>query len=213
MIVVVGGIKGGSGKTTLATNLTVMRALNSKKVLLVDADEQNSAYDWVDQRAAFNYPIPWTTIKLSGKYVDESLRKLNKDYPDIIVDAGGRDTESQRSALCAADVFVVPFKPRSMDTWTIGPLRRMIYEICVVNKGMRSLIVINQGDATGNDNQHAKSILSEGEGIQILSTVIGNRKSFANAASEGMSVIELPRKDEKAIQEMESLYNNIFSEY
>jgi anion-transporting ArsA/GET3 family ATPase len=35
MIIVVAGIKGGSGKTTLATNLTVMRSLSGKDVLLV----------------------------------------------------------------------------------------------------------------------------------------------------------------------------------
>ena len=49
MITVIGGIKGGSGKTTLATNLSVMRSAHTK-VLLVDADEQKSASDWSQQR-------------------------------------------------------------------------------------------------------------------------------------------------------------------
>lgn len=48
MIIVVGGIKGGSGKSTLTTNLTVNRALEGKRVLLVDADEQRSASDWAE---------------------------------------------------------------------------------------------------------------------------------------------------------------------
>ena len=43
MIVVIGGIKGGSGKTTPATNLTVMRTLEGRNILLVDADDQCSA--------------------------------------------------------------------------------------------------------------------------------------------------------------------------
>lgn len=41
--------KGGVGKTTLATNLAV--ALSNKgKLLLVDADEQRSAFQWNEHR-------------------------------------------------------------------------------------------------------------------------------------------------------------------
>src|SRR5258706_808 len=50
MIVVVGGTKGGSGKTLLATSLTVLRAAAGQDVLLIDADEQGSAMDFTRQR-------------------------------------------------------------------------------------------------------------------------------------------------------------------
>ena len=46
MIVVVGGIKGGSGKTTVAINLAVLRASGGHDVLLVDADDQETASDF-----------------------------------------------------------------------------------------------------------------------------------------------------------------------
>jgi len=49
-IVVIGGTKGGVGKTTLATNLAVMRSQEKKDVLLVDADEQGSASDFTAVR-------------------------------------------------------------------------------------------------------------------------------------------------------------------
>ena len=44
MIILIGGEKGGTGKTTLATNLATMHALNGKDVLLVDTDKQFSYY-------------------------------------------------------------------------------------------------------------------------------------------------------------------------
>jgi chromosome partitioning protein len=75
MIIVVGGIKGGSGKTTLATNLTVMRAREGKKVLLVDAGEQRSASDWADQREGLGIKTDWLTIQLAGKGIYAQLQR------------------------------------------------------------------------------------------------------------------------------------------
>ena len=46
MIIVVGGIKGGSGKTTVATNLAVIRSAEGKDVLLIDSDDQETATDF-----------------------------------------------------------------------------------------------------------------------------------------------------------------------
>jgi chromosome partitioning protein len=39
-------IKGGSRKTTVATNLAVIRALDGRDVLLVDADDQETSSDF-----------------------------------------------------------------------------------------------------------------------------------------------------------------------
>lgn len=96
MILVVGGIKGGSGKTTIATNLATMRAIEGKKVVLVDADEQRSASDWADQRTQLGITVPqYLTVSLCGKGLYAQVEKLRPDYDDIIIDVGGRDTTSQ----------------------------------------------------------------------------------------------------------------------
>ena len=58
MIVVVGGIKGGSGKTTVATNLAVLRASGGHDVLLVDADDQETASDFTILRSRAARAIP-----------------------------------------------------------------------------------------------------------------------------------------------------------
>lgn len=214
MLLVVGGIKGGSGKTTLATNLTVMRASAGKKVLLVDADEQGSASDWVEQRTYQQENntdrASWVTIKLSGKMIHSQLQKMKSDYDDIIIDTGGRDTTSQRSSLICADQFLLPFKPRSIDIWTMGSVRRMISEIQAVNPNLKCSIVINQADAKGSDNKDSHEILSEFPEIQCLNVMIGNRKAFSNAASDGLGVAEMVNKDPKALKEMSDLYKLIY---
>lgn len=210
MIIVIGGGKGGSGKSTLATNLTVVRALEGKRVLLVDADEQGSARDWSDHREAMGIHTPWTTIALLGSGVRAQLLKLRDNYDEVIVDVGGRDTTSQRSALTVADVFLSPFQPRSFDVWTLGKVTALLGEIRTVNPNLKACAVINRADPQGMDNHDAAEILKEGEGITLLTTTIGQRKSFANAAAEGLGVVELKTQDKKASAEIRSLSFELF---
>jgi chromosome partitioning protein len=210
MITVIGGIKGGSGKTTLATNLAVMRSAHTK-VLLVDADEQKSAWDWSQQRdclAASKVTTSFVTVCMSGKAIYTNLIKLKEDYDDIIVDTGGRDTTSQRSALCVADQLILPFKPSSIDIWTMAPINLILSEC--VNPILKVYAVISQADSVGKDNQEAMGILGDLQNVTMLQSMIGNRKAFRNAAAEGLGVIELPQEDKKASNEIENLYYSIY---
>lgn len=210
MIIVIGGIKGGSGKSTLATNLTVIRALEGKRVLLVDADEQRSASDWAEHRENLGITTPWTTVQLLGATVRSQLLKMAKDYDDVIVDTGGRDTTSQRSALTVADLFLAPFQPRSLDVWTAGKVVSLVEEIRAVNSKLKAYAVINRADPQGVDNQDAAEILKESDGITYLPATIGQRKAFANAAAEGLGIIELKTQDKKAIAEIKQLCVALF---
>lgn len=210
MIIVVGGIKGGSGKTTLATNLAVMRANDSKKVMLIDADEQKSVTDWIEQREGMKLDSNWTTIQLSGDKINAQLLRLTENYDDIIVDVGGRDTTSQRSALSVADIFLVPFKPRALDIWTMGKVKTLISEVTASNPKMISYAIINQADSKGIDNEEAFEILKDCTSLKCFPFTIGYRKAFGNAATEGMSVIELKIQDKKATHEIRCLYESIY---
>jgi chromosome partitioning protein len=68
MIYTVGGIKGGSGKTTIATNLTVFLLQQGRDVILVDADDQESATDFTSFRhQSLDGEIGYTAVKLTGR--------------------------------------------------------------------------------------------------------------------------------------------------
>ena len=113
MIIVVGGIKGGSGKSTIATNLTVMCAIAGQDVLLIDADDQETASDFTALRnETQSNKVRYTCIKLTGAAVRTETLRLPEKYQTIIIDSGGRDTVSQRAALTVADVALVPFLPK-----------------------------------------------------------------------------------------------------
>jgi len=211
MIVVVGGVKGGTGKTTIATNLTVLRAESGKKVLLVDADEQKSTSIWANQRDVLGIQTKWATIQLTGKAVYSQIVKMKADYDDVIIDVGGRETRSLRASIAVADIFLIPFKPRSLDIWTLGDIKAIISEMKPANPKLKCVAVINQGDSRGNDNQETIDILKECEDIICFPHALGTRKSFANAASDGIGVNEMETIDKKAVQEMQFLYEFIYN--
>lgn len=213
MIVVVGGVKGGTGKTTIATNLTVMRAANGKKVLLVDADEQKSTSIWANQRDVLEIETKWATIQLTGKAVYSQVEMMKKDYDNVIIDVGGRETRSLRAAIAVADIFLIPFKPRSLDIWTLGDIKAIISEMRPANPKLKCIAVINQADSRGADNEETIDILKKCEDIECFSKPIGARKSFANAASDGIGVSEMNPIDKKAVQEMQALYDFIYNKY
>lgn len=211
MIIVAGGIKGGSGKTTVATHLTVMRALQGRDVLLVDADDQETATDFTALRNERQQEgAGYTSIKLTGASVRTETLRLAKKYDDIVIDTGGRDTTSQRAALTVADKLIVPFVPRSFDVWTLERVARLVEEMRAANLRLQAYVFINRADPQGRDNDEAAELLREAGGLEYLDTPIGARKAFGNAASQGLAVTELKQQDPKATQEMSALFRYLF---
>lgn len=210
MIVVVGGTKGGTGKTTIATNLTVMRSATGKKVLLVDADEQKSASLFANQREALGIETNWSTIQLGGKSLHTQIVRLKSDFEDIIIDVGGRDTSSQRSALLVADLYVLPFGPASYDIWTLAEVTTLIREMKTANPKLKAIAFLNKADPSGTENKDALGILEECEDLQCLKFTIGARKAFRKSSTEGLSVAEMPIPDKKAVEELKKIYKNIY---
>lgn len=215
MIVVCGGIKGGGGKTTLATNLAVMRSLAGYDILLVDADEQDSASDFTllrnqifEQTGGAGY----TAIKLRGQAVRLEVTRMAAKYDDVVIDAGGRDNTGHRAALLVADLYLVPLFPGSFDAWTLDNVARLIDEARAFNTQLKSVCFLNRADAQGGDNEEAAQVAREIEELIYLEQPIGTRKAFRRSASEGKAVVEYRPKDTRAIEEVMRLYHSVFGE-
>lgn len=209
MIVCVGAIKGGVGKSLIATNLAVVRSLYGKKILLVDADEQGTTSDWVDQRTGMGRTTPWTTVRLKGAAVRTEVQKLSANYDNVIIDCGGRDTVSLRAALTVSDIFLIPFQPRSFDIWTSTQVSNLVDEATSLNKKLVSYAFLNCAVARGTDNIEAQKILGAATAFKLLPVTIGLRKAFSNATAEGLGIIEI-KTDKKATDEIIALHNAIF---
>jgi chromosome partitioning protein len=209
MILAVGNVKGGVGKTTLAINLTIALTRATRDVLLIDGDEQGTALAFTDLRTnQREQPPGYTVVALHGANLRTQVRQLARKYSDIVIDVGGRDTGSLRAALTVAEVVLIPVKPRSFDLWGVDQTADLVREAREVNKDLRAIVLLNEADAQGKDNEEAANSLREIEGLEIMPVLIGRRKAFPNAASAGLSVLEW--HDHKAIDEFGQLARVLF---
>ncbi|KTQ89473.1 chromosome partitioning protein ParA [Aureimonas ureilytica] len=212
-ITVVGGIKGGSGKSTVATNLAVMLAASGRDVLLVDADDQETSTDFTNLRNSSREAsggAGYTCVPLTGRAVLTEVKRMAEKYDEIIIDTGGRDTVSQRAALAVSDRYVVPVAPRSFEGWTLEKVANMIEEARAVNPALAAYAFINKADPAGSKNAEIAEVLNAIPALEFLPTTIGNRIAFDHAAGNGLAITELRPQDPKAVEEMAALFGRLY---
>jgi chromosome partitioning protein len=211
MILTVGNTKGGVGKTTLAVNIAIARALAGRDVLLVDGDEQRTALIFTELRTQNHSTSNYTAVSLQGAALRTQVRQLASKYDDIVIDVGGRDTGSFRAALTVSEVLLIPVQPRSFDIWAVDQVAELVTEALEINETLRAYAVLNCADPQGRDNQEAADALKDIQNISLLPAMIGRRKAFPNAAAQGQSILEQAPKDEKAIRELRKLLRLLYS--
>ncbi len=211
MIVTVGNVKGGVGKTTLAVNIAIARALAGRDVLLVDGDEQGTAVAFTDLRTEALGTASYTAVVLQGAALRTQVRQLATKYDDVVIDVGGRDTGSLRAALTISDTLLIPVQPRTFDVWAVDQMAALVREAREINEGLRAVSVLNCADAAGHDNGEAEAALADADGIDVLPVRIIRRKAFPNAAASGRSVVE-GGTDQKAVAELVALVTALYGE-
>ncbi|WP_027591179.1 AAA family ATPase [Pseudomonas sp. RL] len=212
MIITVGNTKGGVGKTTLAVNLAIARALDGRDVWLIDGDRQGTASSAIALRGQSG-KAPGVAC---AQYTDgtalrgQVLQQRNK-FDDIVIDAGGRDSTALRAALVLSDVLLVPFAPRSYDVWALDDMAALVDEVRSVRDGLRAFAVLNLADpGAGSDNVEAEAAVAEVKQFEYLETPIRRRKAFSNAGGAGLCVLEIMPRDFKAISELKALKEAVF---
>lgn len=213
MIITVGNTKGGVGKTTLALNLAISRALSGRDVWLIDGDRQGTAQMAISIRAdAGQAPGIACATYPDGQTLRAQVQQQANKFDDIVIDAGGRDSTALRAALVLSDVLLVPFQPRSYDVWALNDIASLVDEARSVRDGLRAFAVLNCADPGENalDNIEAAEAVADVPQFEYLATPIRRRKSFANAAGQGLSVLELKPADKKAIEELNTLISVLF---
>lgn len=214
MIVAVANVKGGTGKTTIATNLAIFRAQSSSDVLLVDSDAQKSATDFANVREEEGHEPQITCASMNGQSLKSEIRKMEPKFDDIVIDVGGRDSPTLRSALLVADVLVIPFLPSQLDAWSIQQMDTLVGEVKTLNENLRTIVCLNKTDTNPRIGltDDAEIFTKELQNLNYNNLKVGNRVSFRRSVADGQSVNEITRKDIKAEQEIMDIYKEVFKD-
>ncbi len=206
MILLVGGEKGGSGKSCLAQNIAVYFAHeNQASVLIADCDPQRTTSDWIHARNNNPALTPINCIQLYGK-IRNDLLSLNEHYDYVIVDCGGQDNLALRASMSVADHVLIPMRPKRRDLKTAPHMEDMLSTCKMVNPKMIASFVITQCPSLPNQ---AGRILEAKEvcasfGINVLDAITYARNVYDDSEEKGMSALEVD-KDGKAANEIRAI--------
>jgi chromosome partitioning protein len=202
MILLIGGEKGGSGKSCLSQNLAVYLQQQGRDVLLIDADPQATSADWAEERSNNPNLKSVTCTQLSGR-LDEQVLDFSRRYQDIVIDAGGQDSKALRSAMLVATHMLLPFRPKRRDLKTLEHAADLLDQAKMVNPKLNARAIITQCPtlpSQANRIIESKAVCSA-FGIPALNAITMQRNIYDDADENGLSVLD-SLTDEKAKSEI-----------
>ena len=204
MLILLGGEKGGTGKTTLATNLAVQRAQHGHAVVLLDTDSQGAASYWARVRQDAGLTPPVACLQQFGPGLQAALQALTTQTADIVMDAGGRDAVELRAGLVTAAKAYLPVQASQFDIWTLDHLDELVALAQGFNPTLQTFVVLTRVSPNPlvAEVAEAKALLAD--------TVIYDRIAYRRAAREGKAVHELVPPDRKASAECAFFYEEVF---
>lgn len=212
MIILVGGEKGGSGKSCLAQNIAVyLRTEKNASVLMVDCDPQRTTSDWIHERNHAAELPSINCVQLYGKIRNELLSMKNH-YDYVVIDCGGQDNLALRSSMAVADHILIPLRPKRRDLKTVPHMEDILSTCKMVNPNMNPAFVITQCPSLpslANRILEAKEVCRSFD-VPVLNSVTYSRNMYDDSEESGRSVME-SEPDGKAAIEIRSIIEELLT--
>lgn len=185
--ILVANPKGGSGKTTLATNIAGWLAGKRQRVGLHDSDPQRSATQWLARRPALFPSIAGFGIDAGRK----EMKEVGLEW--LVVDsAAGLRGDALRDALRRADAVVVPVPASSFDMAATADFLAAVADSKPIREGSTLVgLVAMRVDARTRAAGELDAFL-EAAAFPLV-THLRDTQVYVYCARDGLSVFDLPR--------------------
>ncbi|MBN4063563.1 AAA family ATPase [Cardiobacterium sp. AH-315-I02] len=208
MLTVVGNLKGGTGKSTVAFNLAVWLAHDKAGVKAFDLDPQCTLVDVNEVRIEDGYePAFEVSTDLSEL---EAMAKDKKCKQHIIVDMSASNMFAMEKAISLADRILIPIQPSQADIWSTQRFLKIVSNNIKLNsaknKATEVLGFLNRADTHVGvrESGEAEQALQMMQGIKAMGVRLHQRTAYRRSFSEGLAVFELDPMG-KASKEMKTL--------
>ena len=213
-VFLIGGEKGGVGKSTITTNVAVELAHRKADVIIVDTDPQKTSFKWSERRTDLFETKSLTYPSISCIYKDGNIKELIKNfvtkYDVVLIDASGRDSQSLRTGLVVADKFICPTRASQADLETLPHICNLIeiakdFNENLIAKAVMSCVSTNP---LINEAKQAEELLTDfAEYLSLADSFIYERKVYRDALLQGLGVVELDNT--KATEEIKKFVDEM----
>lgn len=186
--------KGGSGKTTLATNLASYFALRGPAPTLIDCDPLGYSMTWLKRRPTNAPPIH--AAPAYGYFTPQNRGRALTAWPgstEMIIDLpAGLKPEQLYDATCDANSILIPVNPSEIDVYSTTLLIADLLLVAQVHlRDHRLGIIANRARPHTKSYRMLMRFISSLE-IPLIAE-LRDSQNFVHAAAQGLGVYELPR--------------------
>jgi chromosome partitioning protein len=196
-------LKGGSGKTTVATHLALAAHLRGTSTLVADVDPQHSARDLLDARSE---PGPDCVTTTGAKLLAAQFAAGGLQKELLVIDTAAGAVEDVGEALVLADLAVMVVRPTLLD---IAGLARTLS--IVRRLGKPSTVVVNQAPVAreGSEAPVVRRALRALDYMQapVAPVILRSRTIYQVALERGRSAEEMT--DKAAAKEVAALWEYV----
>ena len=181
--ILVATVKGGSGKTTLSTNLAVALAADGARVLLADLDRQRSSTEWLARR-------PDDAARIDGVEWTKEIGRPGEEYDFAILDApAALKTKQIEEVVGFADHIVVPVVPSAIDEAATVRFLNKLDDIRAVAKGRKPVGIVGNRVRAGTRSAERLSEFMTKTGHRPIAR-IRDSQAYLDVVDAGLGIFD-----------------------